>query len=282
MLSSVGVNKRFQRTHRIKPELLLATYPNYSELVKATNIDNLKQKIKSLINMLGFTDFDFNFYSPVDSPMGILSTFPNSWFEQYYSHSFFEYDARIDYILANALPTYWTTINAYIERAPYITESISKNRALVQLSQNFGFAEYYIIPVNSFGQTAAFIVSCQNESAESIQQKVANCKDELIALAKAVKHVCLNKFKADFQLPCRRNKGGVISARAGQVLASLANGSPNINAVAEELCISRDTVNKHLASAKKALGAVSTIQAVALALNAGIISISQSPIRSFE
>jgi DNA-binding NarL/FixJ family response regulator len=68
----------------------------------------------------------------------------------------------------------------------------------------------------------------------------------------------------------RTTPGGQLTKRELEVLGVMSNGASN-QAIAETLYISRDTVLNHVASILQKLGAHSKLEAVALALQRGII-----------
>jgi len=112
-----------------------------------------------------------------------------------------------------------------------------------------------------------FQLLTRNKSPIEIQRRVALVRRELSELSQNIDYLCNTKFRDSFIQP-DNNKNKIISPRPLQVLQALADGScPTLGAVAEKLDISIDTANHHIATAKKNLGATSTYNAIAIAID---------------
>ncbi len=244
-------------------------FKRHAALAMVKDVAQLHRNILAEINRYGLTDYSFGVMNPLTGLDTPLTTTPNELIERYQSEGFYQDDQSVGYLLANSRPIYRTTIEHHIETSPVETKLVQRNRELISMWRNFGYLESYLIPVDEDGTTLT--VTARNEPAVTVQRKVKGCTEELSALGKVIRHVCLRKFP-DVLSPDKAGSAPVeINKRPLEVLSALANGCPTVYAVAAELGISINTANHHIATAKTALRATSLPHAIAIAIRRGLV-----------
>ncbi len=244
-------------------------FKRHTALTLVKNSAQLHRNILNELKRLGLSDYCFGNIKSSRFFGGPLSTMPQDFIDYYDTEDFYHDDQVVGYLLANNQPTFRTVIEQYIERAPVKTHLIERNQELISFWRNFGFLECYLIPVNRDGST--FIVSAKYDAPEEMQNTIENYIEELGALGRVIRHVCLQKFPDIIRTAGFESTPIAINQRPLEVLAALANGCPTVYAVAAELNISINTANHHIATAKAALGATSLPHAIAIAVRQGLI-----------
>jgi len=260
-------------------------YKRHANLAKVKDVAQLHRFIESEVNRLGFSDYHFTVLAmgpdrdgatrqQENYLAGPLSTMPPELQETYHREGYYRCDMLLDYIATgNTTPIYQSTIRHALENSLFCTETTSRNEDILRLHKHYGFHEYYVMPIGDDG--TVFSVTSKNEDISVVEEKVEQCKKELHALGRVIRHVCASNFPTIFSSKASNPTNVTINRRPLAVLAALANGCPTVYAVAAELGITVNTTNHHIAAAKKALGAASTFHAIAIALRQGLIPMDQ-------
>ena len=116
----------------------------------------------------------------------------------------------------------------------------------------------------------ALSVMSEGLAADAFQHQVESCQLALDRLANAVDALGLHQFPDLFV--AGDAKGDIdISKRPLQLLRTIAEKDMTLAQASEELFISRDTANKHIAAAKEALGVTTIAGAVLKAVEEGLV-----------
>lgn len=251
----------------------------YTELSRARDIAEFKQQILAVVNRLGFSDFAFLRLENIVGELSLgegdkLFTNPKEQVDIYCREGLYEQDLQIAYARENTIPVFMSDIYGYACEAPFQTEFLRRNQQIYALCQRFGYFDYYCIPMQAccYKGKVLFGVSQRNLNTVEFKAKIAPCKLTLKLLGEAIDHIGTVKF-SDFVIGQGQEDAPAVNIRSRplQVLNTLANQDMGTRQVADRLGISVDTVNQHLAIARKALRAKTTIGAIKNAVLAGLI-----------
>lgn len=241
------------------------------ELSKSKDPFDLKKRILKLVRRLGFSDYGFIHIENSSETGGLLLTNPSAQLKSYYDGGFHEHDLMMSYVNSNTSPIFLSQVYDFVTDAEYDVELFARNREIYRLNQSYGYFDYYTIPMLSCNDNGKvlFTITQKNLNSIEFQTKITPFKSTLRLLAEVIDHICATKFHDFFvgqEIPLTN-----IRSRPLQVLDTLANKDISIKQVADELNISVYTVNQHLAAARKAFAAKTTIGAIRNAVLAGLI-----------
>ncbi len=250
-----------------------------NELRRVQDVHGLRRNILRVLGEWGFSDFCYQ-------PLGVgtekgtgagveadLVTVTPAQLDIYRAEAFSEHDIFLQYIYSNTHPIYLSSFEEFLSAASFTTDYLHYNRELIRMIKSFGYRDWYIMPLHGFKWgPAVFSVSIKNADATTIHHKVAMVRRELQAFGQAIDEVYSAKFHSSLMLK------NTLNPRPAQVLQELASGScVSLRAISNKLCISIDTVNQHIATAKSCLGATSTYHAISIALERGLIRPASMP-----
>lgn len=261
-------------TMNLEDETVLEVVINQIEFVKkisaARNVDDFHKRILAVLTPLGFTDFTVAVKLKSGLISFLLSTFPDGLTASYSKARYQRYDMLFDYIAAgNIEPVCMSMMEKIINSAAIQTFSFQKNREIFELYKQFGYEDLYLVPRKSTreGEAAEVVVfAAASESAEDFQTRVDNCRPVLNLLAEAIGFIGRNKGYVRTPKPPLR-------PRQLELLTLLAKNNLTIREAADKLFISIDTANKHMATAKRAMGTKHQANAIYLAIKQGLINL---------
>lgn len=242
------------------------------ELARAKDIDNFNQRILSIIDRLGFTDFAFGRLNTLGTQTGSLHTTQQEFLKIYESEEFNEYNIVVKHGHVATTPIFSSTVEQYINNSPFETEVFRRNHALIRLCKCYGYYDFYNIPIKAFNGNGNVMLSVSTKKMESpsFQRQVGRYEQDLSELAQAIDYVGTRKFPESF-LNSKENSDITITPKPLQLLNTLAKDNITLKSAATQLGISLDTANKHIANIKHALGANTQAAAVYRAIKEGLI-----------
>jgi DNA-binding CsgD family transcriptional regulator len=246
---------------------------NYIALLeKAKDPSDFHRKIVTAINDLGFTDYAFTQLNTAEDLDYSLLTVSKQQMDIYKAEAFFEHDMIVQYSTSNVHPMYQSSIENYVNSAPFVTKPIEHNRELFKMLKSFGFFEYYIIPieVRPNNSIVSFSVSINNAESVDVKRAVGVNKIALKSLGESIFVVANRKFPGQFIY--RENSEVILSASNVAVLQAFANGCKTAQQVADTLNLSVNTVNYHLDKSADDLGVKTKYQAFVRAAELGLIT----------
>jgi DNA-binding CsgD family transcriptional regulator len=251
-------------------EPVVFIYKRHAALASVKDLAQMQRNILTELNRCGLNDYCFGSVKSKNVFKSSLGTIPSDFADFYQDKNYFKDDQVLSYLLTNDVPKFRSTIEDFIDSAPMETDLIRRNRDISSAWKTHGYFDSYLIPINSEDGTV-FMISSKYEDPQSIRRKIEHHKDELIALGKAIRHVCLRKFSDIISVKDTGTPPLTITKRPLDVLRALANGCPTVYTVAAEMGISINTVNHHIATAKVSLRASSLPHAVAIAIREGLL-----------
>mgnify|MGYP003921138539 FL=1 len=245
----------------------------YAELSAMKNVFDFRRKILSIVQGLGFSDFAFMRIHCGDIDSRLLLTTPSEMLATYFGENFMKYDMLLPYAEQILNPVYYSQLYSYSDESLFQNETTRAMRAIYDLSKSYGFYDFYNIPIkarNGEGNVL-FSVTIRGASPTDLKREVDTCHMALTLLCEAIDFVVTHKFADDLiGEKMSRPLDISINPRPLRVLQTLANNDFNIMQVADHLNISAVTANKHLETARKALGVRTNYSAIKKAILNGL------------
>ena len=245
----------------------------YEELMGSRDVRDFKQRISDIVNRMGFSDYSFTRLAVAGVDPNILITCPDKLLKTYLEKNFHVHDMTVSYVERNKSPTYLSTLYDYVEQAPFVTSMTRTMRDIYHLYKSFGYYDCYIVPAearNVLGKVV-FTVALRGCGPFELKRKVDACASSLQLLCEAIDYVAIDKFSDVFLKLALGRRTIEINPKPLSVLETLANNDLNIAQVADQLCISVVTANKHLETARKAFGTRTNYAAIRRAVLNGLI-----------
>ncbi len=244
----------------------------YSKLHSCRDLDEFKEIVRTILLQFGFSDFFFAAFK--DGISRHITTFPKEIGDRCPTGCQPEQDLLWQHVTTSTKPIFLSSIDNYVASAPFQSDTLLRNRDLYKLMANQGFADCYIIPRHSpvGPDNVIFALTAKDLSSDSFHAKIDQFKPILYLLIEAVAYLGITKFTRYF-LGERLDHNIPITQKPLRLLNILAKDNITLKEAAKKLFISLDTANKHIAAAKKALGANTQAAAVYRAMINGLIDI---------
>lgn len=248
------------------------------DIKNVRDIIKFRRHLLKLVQMIGFSDYFFQqmpWRERTKQPFGSL---PKELVAIYLQEKHFDHDLALQHVQSTASPVFMSSIGEFIREARYKSDAFHGYADHINACQKFGYNDFYYIPLRARGVRhildgscrVTMAVSVKGMSSDDFKRKVEKHAMELDLLAQAI--FC----KGDMEFPAYfmnvKVKAKVNGSRPMQLLNALAKEDMNLKQAADKLCISIDTANKHIASAKKAWGTRTQAAAVYRAIKAGLIT----------
>ncbi len=247
----------------------------YWQLFGAEDIREFKQRLLEVIEKLGFSDFC---YGLTAARCGQSGNVLSSWEQlpQAYKNQDQECEDMIyQHCEHSQKPFFLSEVEGFINGATFESEQFSRTRNIIECYHSNGYCDVYFIPFRTKVGTgicnALLSVMTKDCTQHEFRQIVDKSKTVLHLLAEAVDFIGATKHGNYFDKIDKSEKN-VIAQKPLRLLEVMVKGNMALKDAADKLCISLDTANKHIASAKKSLGAKTQAAAIYNALKLGLIS----------
>lgn len=244
----------------------------YRSLSRTTDFEEFRQRIRGIVNGLGFSDFSFSRLASVGDADAQLITVPKEIAENYHAERFYEYDVILKHCATSTAPVRSSVVESYVAGAPVANEIFQRNRELYRMTASFGFYEFFNVPHEAYNGNGNVMLSVtsKGEDPSAVWRKARNSGAQLMRLVEAIDYIGNLKFP-DFFLSADESREIRITPKPLQLLAALAKEDLTLNEAADKLCISIHTANQHVAAARKAFGVSTTCGAVYQAIKQRLI-----------
>jgi hypothetical protein len=246
----------------------------YAQLSEARDIKEFEAKISGAINALGFDEFSYCWSANNKPDTGRLINISPHLLKDYFAEQFFEQDLILPYANASTKPIYQSTLHDYAANAPFETKMTRMMRAINNLNRCHGYYDFYNSFAKAKNRNGNVMLSVTNRGCSTVRLKelVKGSESTLQVLCEAIDFVASQKFSEFLLGVSIENTANIaINPRPLKVLDALANNDFNISQVADHLCISTVTANKHLETARRAFGAKTNYYAIKQAVLNGLI-----------
>ncbi|TQV80064.1 hypothetical protein FKG94_10360 [Exilibacterium tricleocarpae] len=252
------------------------------QLHQTKDMEELHLSIQKILNKMNFSDYSFMRIDSAGYHIP-LTTFPAALTEKYAANNYFSKDFLVHYVAGNERPIFMSELYSVAYDTPYDVDLFRANQKIYELNQTFGYLDSYCVPLDSCRENskAVLIVSQRNSGAKNYEPaapiefraRAAVHKPTLRVLCEFIDSAVARHSPQDEQYS-QETEATKLTKKQLLVLSTLANNDFTMKQVAEELCVSPITVNQHVAAAKKALNAKTTIGAIKKAIKLGLIKYS--------
>lgn len=245
----------------------------YWQLAGAKDVPEFMNRILAVLGKFGYSDFAFGRVSARAGTAGNLATSLDEVLKLYQAEEFYLHDMILQHCEVSNKPIFMSTLEEYLNHAPFNTMQIERNLELIKFCKSNGYNDYYSIPFQSHrGEGNVMLaVSSAGMSQADFRRKTADARPTLHLLADAIDYIGVTKF-ADFFATRGNGRNIIITPKPLRLLNALAKNNITLKEAASKLCISLDTAHKHITAAKSALGANTQAAAVYLAIKEGLIT----------
>ncbi len=167
-----GANQRFEIDQGLSLEGLNDHNDFVKQLVASKTPNDFSNRLLSIVNQLGFSDFAFMGFTHNHKPHVFLTTLPEELLTSYQDQRLYKYDMGLDYLKANN-PThfYHSDIQQIIDSVCALTQTFDKNREILALYKKFEFNDAYLMPYKPVGKEV---------NAQKTKSKETGNKDSLL------------------------------------------------------------------------------------------------------
>jgi hypothetical protein len=275
--NTIGIDSKNMQVNNSVDNSKRATFHNrdtesplVSQLSQCTTISQFKEQVFNIIKELEFTDFSFTVVG-APSPKS-LTTLPDMIAEQYIKQRLYECDILMEHAEHSSRPLFQSTLEDYIAQCPFSSDRLTRNIHLFKTLASLGYHDRYCVSqaLRSHSHKALFSLYAKNCSRSEFFAKVEQYKPVLPFLIEAVTYFAFTLFPEQF-LNKTPGDQQMITPKPLRLLRTIAQDGLMLKEAANKLCISLDTANKHVATAKQALGATTLANAVYLAMINGFL-----------
>jgi DNA-binding CsgD family transcriptional regulator len=246
----------------VEPRMNQGYVPAFvSGLLEARAGLQLEKAVAKIVHEIGFETFVYGSVLPLDAGANdivVVTTMPPQWLERYDRMMYFEVDPRVQTCLRHATPFLWDCNRSYGPKAD----------AVLRDAAQYGLRSGISLPVRSaMGENAMF-------GLNSSREHLPTDKELELAIGRTYLFASyfhdwffhnLRKHRVLFETPMPG-----VSNRELEVLALAARGHSS-KRIGRELGISESTANYHIASVKHKFGVRTRSQAIAQAVQTGLI-----------
>jgi DNA-binding CsgD family transcriptional regulator len=251
--------------------ILISQIDYIRNLSSVETVDEFHAEIMQILTGLGFSDYALICKTGLGTVEAPHSSLPPELFKAYEDEGYCRFDMVLDYIHCGiGDPILLSMVTDTIKSSPVMTYTFKKNEEILALYNSLGVSNAYIIPVRSTKKAnqdrgVLTVMAIGMDDAE-FRVKAKRFGPLLKVLADAISY--LNEHRFNHIRP--ENE---IKPKALRLLSTMAKCYLSLAEAADDLCISLDTANKHMALAKQALGTGSQAHAVYLAIRKGLIQL---------
>lgn len=245
-------------------------------LAAAKDNRDLYLKILTILKSLGFDNFSFiRLKNDEISTTYYINT--NPYIKDVYDgENLWPYDLSLKGACdKEARSTYQTTINGFINCAPYESELVLKNRLIQKTIDKAGYKEYFNMPMRSCNGDGNVMLSVtiRLSDASRIRENAAKNWIQLHSLCRVIDYVIVTKHGGWFEAPTEsgvRNIEGPL-----RLLNYMLEKDCGVKEAAQQLDtekpISAYAASRWLATLRQTLGATSNTSLVYRALTLGLL-----------
>ena len=246
----------------IEPRINRSHVPAFvSCLLEARTGVQLEKAVAKIVREIGFETFVYGSVFPIERStpdIVVVTTMPPQWVERYDRMMYFEVDPRVQTCLRHATPFVWDSTRSYGPKAD----------AFLKDAAQYGLRSGIAVPITSaMGEKAMFGLNSSRErlpADDELERAIGRTYTFATYFHDWFFHN-LRKQGLLFETPTPE-----VTKRELEVLALAARGHSS-KRIGRELGISESTANYHIASVKHKFGVRTRSQAIAQAVQTGLI-----------
>lgn len=246
-------------------------YP-YEAILQATSVTALSAAVRDAAHQLGFSSFHYGAHAPVKADGerarfifdgteqkhgGVISSYPESWFERYQSENYIEIDPLVTHCSRSIVPVIW-----HQQPAP----DSKRVKTLFQEATEHGLAAGATFSViGRSSELAIFSLTSERSNASERRRVESRLAQGYMLLAYLHESVCR------LGLPVNHAAHKIsLTRREAEVLNWVSAGKTSWE-ISRILGLAEATVIFHISNASRKLQTTTRTQAVARALALGLL-----------
>jgi len=242
----------------------------YKELGACADIHSLETSVATTLNKVGFSEYSYIRLDAINNtdalmPIGLLS----SYYDKAFGSSGLLLRAQPNSVYNRHL----STLYHFVASIAPVHQATLNTRQYVLIVGD-GYNGYYLSVTSLTGPCSHYFMSTsplqKQEDAKAFLQLVQNHQGVLDHLSIIIREIGCDHFPDYFGYACGINTFK-INPRPLRLLNTLAKKDVSLREAAELLFVSPDTINKHVAAAKAALGTTTIATAIWKALQEGVL-----------
>ena len=228
----------------------------YREFNNAEDPHDLRQRVLTELNRLGFSEYSFLRLNRVQNPAGGDALIPTELLSSYSDQTAQQCGLMLRASFNSTRNRHLSALFYCVASATTTTLHISGDQ-YVLIVGNDGAGCFLIMVGQPAGNRYLWSSGPdqhqQPPDSCDFQQRVARNQYALSLLATTIEAVGTNRFPCLFKREPDAG-GAAVTPRPLRLLNTLAKRDATLREAADHLCLSTDTINKHVAAAKSALG----------------------------
>lgn len=251
----------------------------FSELSLARDFNDFRRQIILALKPMGLTDFSFvHLNADGDADSLVLTTIPKGISQSYFDQGLYDEAPTIPFSDKNNSTPFQTEPDSHVKLTAFERAIAGPNREIHKINKSQGFYGFYNLPANSFDGTGKVMFQLIQRDGDStaFRDKIEQFMRPLELLSEAIDMLVIQRFAVTVGLKKPPSEVTYkLNPAPLRVLQHLANNDLNIRCLAEKLCISVVTANKHMETVRKNLGVRTNYAAIKKGLIIGLIKFEE-------
>ncbi|TQV69866.1 hypothetical protein FKG94_22195 [Exilibacterium tricleocarpae] len=242
----------------------------YRQFSSADTPAELRRRLQEEVAQLGFSEYAFLRLDRVATPAASEALMPTELLSSCSERVAQRCGLMLQAGIADARNRHLSALFHWVAAAETDARAIKNHQSvLIVGAQGAG---YYLVITGRPGANGYLWMSGpgQARDTDAFHQRVENNQYALNLLATTIEAVGTSKFPTLFRHQ-NRGQANTITPRPLRLLNTLAKRDATLREAADRLCLSTDTINKHVAAAKATLGTNTLAGTLWQALQAGLI-----------
>jgi len=251
----------------------------FHKLSLAKDFNEFKQRITFALKQMGFYDFSFvHINAAGDADSLVLTTIPKAISQSHFDQGLCEHNLTIPYSDKASSHVFRTELHSSANQGAFAIALNQPNSENDKINQSHGFYEFYNLPSSSFDGTGKVMFQLIQRDGDSsrFRERITQFMQPLELLSEAIDMIVIQRFAVTVGLKKPPSEVAYkLNPAPLRVLQHLANNDLNLQCLAEKLCISVVTANKHMETVRKSLGVRTNYAAIKKALIFGLIKLEE-------
>ncbi|MBL4827442.1 MAG: hypothetical protein JKY66_06970 [Spongiibacteraceae bacterium] len=269
-LYNSGQSKPFStriKNSEYKPQTLEKEFKQ--ELSHASHADDLEQRLLTIVNYLGRSDYSLIRLDAVDSVTDQQLIMPKTLLCSHRDKEAHRSGVLSQAKVASTRNRHLSMLYHFIAGTAFDIRILNKRQMHYVLITGADHYDYYISPTNTELESA-YLSSTNTQNKQPTTNLHSKTAEALQILVNAIADIGNRQFPEIF-LYSNNAKRVTIKAQSQKILNILALQDATLDQAAEQLNLTINSINKHLANAKKSLGTNTIAGTVWRAINEGLI-----------
>ena len=224
----------------------------FNYLNEAGSLVEFNKRVDRILKACGLRDWSHMLYEETGWIHESAGTIPKGNRDTYLAEGLHHFDLMLQHAKRCDTPVLQSTINNYVNAAPFEHEIFERNKVIARLMAEYGYPEYFNVPLSSAckGARAIFSVGVRGCNAEKVRKAILRHDDFFVVLARAVDYVGCMRFDTHFP----NTQDPVITDGPLRLLQAVLNTGCEIQEAAPIIGVKPKTAYNYSRAACTALG----------------------------